>query len=393
MSTTPKRYINRTIIVLCAVSLFTDAATEMLYPVLPVYLKQIGFSVLAIGILEAVAEFSAAVLKAVAGIVSDRISRRNVFIQIGYSVSALAKPLIGLTTSPLCVFALRTADRAGKGIRTAPRDALLVAASDASTRGRVFGLHRTLDTTGAVIGPAIALLLLEHWGISLQQIFLYAIIPGVLAIGATFLLPREKPASSATLNTTSGINFREFFNVAPSGYFLLLIGFTALALINSSDLFILLRQSDGGLSTAQVVGAYCLYNFAYAALSYPAGSLSDKYGPGPVYISGLLVLAICYGVFSVALSFTGFLIAMGLYGAYSATTDGVSKAWLSNHIPKDYAATGLGIYQACTSFALLIASPLTGILWGHFGASIPFLVISCGTLSIAAYFLLIRRLI
>lgn len=383
---------NRTVLLVCLISFFTDAAGEMLYPILPVYLNQIGFSVLAIGLLEGVAETVCAFLRGYSGTISDHLRRRNILIQIGYTISAFAKPALALTAWTPAVFFFRTLDRFGKGLRGAPRDALLIDLSDKSNRSAIFGLHRAADTAGAVLGPLIALALLGIFSLSLHQIILLSVFPGLLAAAATLLLPKEPKRERVSAGPRPGLHaMLKFWKSAPREYKQLVLGFALFGCINSSDLFIFLKHSEAAVSTTTIVLIYCLYNLVYSLFSLPAGLLADKYGAGKIFVAGLIAFVAAYSIFAISTSGLTMLIGMMIYGVFSAATDGIAKSWLSEYVPKNFEATGMGLYQSILSLTFLVASPLTAIVWQRFGSAAAFTMIACGALGVAWYLFTVQR--
>jgi MFS family permease len=386
-------FLSRNIVILSLISLFTDIASEMLYPITPLYLQQIGYGLLAIGILEGFAEFIAGIIKLYAGSISDGTHNRTIFIRLGYGISAVAKPLIGFATTIATIFTYRFMDRIGKGLRGAPRDALLADESTPENRGKVFGFHRSIDTLGAVLGPIITLSLLFVFT-SYQPIFLLAFIPGIGAIILTFLV-KEKHTTlpqQATKSTHKLRDFISFWKESSSTYRRLLIGFFLFAFINSSNVFLLLRAKELGLSNIHVIAAYVLYNLIYAITSYPAGAIADKFGFKRVYLFGILIFALTYGVLgSPALPVWMIFVIFAIYGIFSGIEDGASKAWITLHVSKECRATGLGLYLLSISCAFFAASIITGALWTYIGGSATFSLISLGSIGVGIYFALFPK--
>jgi len=383
------KYLTRTIWVLALVSLFTDMASEMLYPIMPVFLKSIGFSVVLIGVLEGFAEAIAGLSKGYFGKWSDRVGRRLPFVQIGYTLSAISKPMMAAFVWPLWIFFARTVDRLGKGIRTGARDALLSDEATAATKGRVFGFHRAMDTLGAVLGPALALLYLHWYPEDYKTLFLLAFIPGLLAIGATFFI-REKtlPHVSAVKNRAAVVNFFAFaryWKQSRPEYRQVVGGLLVFALFNSSDVFLLLKIKDAGMSDADVIGAYIFYNLVYAAAAFPLGILADRLGMRRVFVAGLLVFALVYAGMAFATTPAAAYTLFFLYGIYAAATEGVAKAWISNICEKESTATAIGTYTAFQSICALLASSLTGAVWYGFGAGAAFGLSAVAAVGVGGY--------
>ncbi len=379
--------ITRTIWILSLVSLFTDMASEMLYPVMPVFLKSIGFSILLIGVLEGVAEAVAGLSKGYFGKRSDITGKRLPFVQLGYALSAISKPMMAFFIYPLWIFFARTIDRLGKGLRTGARDALLSDECTKENKGKVFGFHRSLDTLGAVIGPAIALAYLYYYPDDYTTLFIIAFFPGVLAILLTLFIKEKKPINNSELKKERWSFFAIFsyWKVSSVEYKKLLIGLLLFATFNSSDVFLLLRMKESGFSDTAVIGVYIFYNLAFALLAYPIGILADKLGLKKIFLSGLFVFAIVYAGFAVNDNLIIFFILFFLYGLYAAATEGISKAWISNIVDKSETATAIGTYSGLQSICALLASSLTGFLWYSFGSLITFLITALVTLIVIIY--------
>ncbi len=369
------KYITRNVWILSVVSFFTDVATEMLYPVIPVYLSGIGFSMVLIGVLEGMAEATAGLSKGYFGKMSDSRGKRLIFIQLGYGLSALAKPLMVVFTYPLWVFFSRSLDRLGKGVRTGARDALLSDEATPATKGRVFGFHRTIDTLGAVVGPLLALIFLWFKPDQYKTLFYFAFIPGMLALALTYFI-REKKAPMKEVKRINLLDFVRYWKESSGTYKKLAGALLLFTLFNSSDVFLLLKVKEAGYNEFWVIGLFIIYNLAYALLSYPFGILADKLGMKKTLCAGLFLFAVVYGGISVIQGTAGFILLFVIYGLYSAATEGVAKAWLSNSCKKEDTATAIGTFTAFQSVAALIASSAAGILWLNFGSAVVFLLSS-----------------
>jgi MFS family permease len=383
------RIITRTVWMLSLVSLFTDMASEMLYPVMPLYLKEIGFSMLAIGILEGVAEAVAGLSKGYFGAWSDSIGKRMPFVRSGYGLSALSKPLLALFSYIPWVFFCRTLDRIGKGLRTAPRDALLSDEATPATKARVFGFHRSMDTVGAMIGPAAALAFLWSFPGEYKDLFLWAFIPGVAAIAMTFLVKESR--RTATKAARRSFSFKTSFAYLPQAghqYKMLVIPLLIFTLFNSSDVFLLLRMKEAGLKDTGLIGVYIFFNAVYAALAYPLGSLADKIGLKTILLAGLSLFALVYFGMSVFDNWVLFGLAFFLYGCYAAATEGITKAWISNIVPKAETATAIGTYEGFKNIAAMFASFIAGILWDRFGFAAVFLSTGIVTVIVTVFILI-----
>jgi MFS family permease len=403
-----KKFITKTIVLVSVISFFTDVASEMLYAVTPLYLQSIGYGVIVIGVLEGFAEAFAGISKLFFGRLSDVTNRKKPFIIVGYALSAVAKPYIGFTTNVFSIFGAKFADRIGKGIRTGPRDALLIAESAESNRGKVFGFHRSIDTLGAIVGPLIGMLFLiyrpDHW----QLLFTIAFIPGAIAVIAAFFLPKEKGISEEKVvaegdentvpkkslaNKVSLHSIFAFWKESSPEYKKLVYGFVCMSLINSTNMFLLLRASELGFSSVAIIAGYLAFNVAYASFSYPMGVFADKKGFKMTYIFGLLAFALTYAVLGFGLPSSSIVLLVGIfiiYGLFGAAEDGMAKAWLSLHIPKNQKATGIGLYLFLSSLSLLVASVGTAFLWRSIGGGLTLTIIAILSLIVTGYFLTLR---
>ena len=379
--------ISRTVWVLSLVSLFTDTASEMLYPIMPIYLKSIGFSIVLIGVLEGVAEATDGLSKGYFGKLSDSMGKRVPFVQVGYTLSALSKPMMAVFIYPLWIFFARTVDRLGKGIRTGARDAILSDEATPQTKGRIFGFHRSMDTLGAVLGPLLALVFLHFYPEQYAALFFVAVIPGLLAVFASFKLKeKSKPVDDGKIKP-SLFSFLTYWKTSSSDYRKVVIGFLAFTLFNSSDVFLLLKAKETGLSDSLVIGVYIFYNLIYALSSYPLGILADKIGLKRMVVFGLICFAAVYFGMSMSSNLYFVIALFFLYGIYAAATEGVSKAWITNVSKKQDAATAIGTFTAFQSICAMIASSFAGLLWYQFGSSATFLVTGTSTSLIALYFI------
>ncbi len=380
------KIITRTVWVLSLVSLFTDVASEMLYPVMPMFLKEIGFSVLLIGVLEGVAEAIAGLSKSYFGKLSDLSGRRVPFVRLGYLLSALSKPMMAIFTYPLWIFSARTLDRLGKGIRTGARDALLSGEATPETKGRVFGFHRGMDTLGAVLGPSLALVCLYYFPGSYRILFIVALFPGILATLLTYILA-EKVLPVKSKPSASFFSFVKYWHESSPEYRKLLVGLLAFTLFNSSDLFILLKLKESGFADTAVIGVYIFYNLVYAAFAYPMGKLSDQVGFRITLIFGLILYSGVYIGLAFAPNLYWLYALLFLYGIYAAATESIAKAWISNVCEKKDTATAIGTYTGWQSVFTMLASFMAGWAWLTFGSKVAFLSTSVGVLLVILYFL------
>ncbi len=399
LTNSPQRIITRTVWILSLVSLFNDVASEMLIPVMPMFLKQIGFTILIIGILEGIAEAVAGLSKSYFGKQSDLSGKRLPFVQLGYILSAVSKPMMAVFIYPLWIFFARTLDRLGKGIRTGARDAMLSDEATPQTKGRVFGFNRSMDTFGAVIGPSIALVFLFYFPNDYRTLFLWSIIPGILVILLTRIIKERPKTSNLTLSgvegkpdpersrreTTSFFAFISYWKQSSPAYKKLVSGLLLFALFNSSDVFLLLKMKETGLDDTAILGIYIFYNLIYALLAYPVGILADKLGLKKIFLLGLAAFAAVYTGFALNNNLFVFISLFALYGFYAAASEGISKAWISNIVDKKDTATAIGTYTGFQSIAALLASSFCGLLWYNFGARVTFLTTAVITVSVIIY--------
>jgi MFS family permease len=360
------------------VSFFNDISSEILYPVLPIFLTQIlGAPVAVVGLIEGCAEGVASVFKGVFGRLSDKMGKRKRFVVGGYASSAVSKVIIALSSVWPFVFAGRTLDRFGKGMRTGARDALLLETANEHNRGLIFGLHRSMDSAGAVLGPLLAVLLLNmQWDI--RSILWAATIP---ALGSIFLFffireAHAKPQPSVRVFQLSLKGFSREFR-----WLLLALGLFSLG--NSSDTFLILRAKGLGMTLTTVILAYVLYNVIYTLLSTPAGSVSDRLGAKRVMIIGIALYALVYLGFALTASTAAIWPLFIVYGGYIALTDGVSKALAGQFIAKEQSAAAYGIMQMVTGLGTLFASVIGGLLWSAISPHATFLfAAACAFLSL-----------
>ncbi len=366
----------------------------MLYPVTPLFLTTVlGASMAVVGIIEGIAEFTAGFLKGYFGRLSDKINKRSIFIKIGYGISAIVKPLPGIFPFIPTVLFSRVTDRIGKGVRTAPRDALLASYADSGTNGKggntgaIFGFHRGMDTLGAALGPVAALVLLHFHPGDYVLVFLVAFLPSVIAVGFTTLV-KDKVVSVAQKK-------REQFSVvwknSPSQYKTVIYLITAFSLVNSSDVFLILKSQNVTHSSTLAILGYIFYNLIYAGASYPMGKLSDKLSKKKIFILGLIIFSAVYFGFAIAPDLDYIWGLFILYGIYAASTEGVAKAWVSDLIPDHNRATAIGLLTMLSSLAMMLGSLLTGILWDKFGSAIPFLASSVVSMIVALILLFIKE--
>ena len=371
------KVLNSTVLKLGLVSLFADISSEMLYPITPIFLTTVlGASMTSVGLIEGVAEAIASLLKTYSGAWSDRVSRRKPFVAIGYLLAALAKPLTGIATSWTHVLVARGLDRTGKGIRTAPRDALLSEAVSAELRGAAYGWHRAMDSLGAALGPLLAIWYLSNHSQDLRKIYYWALVPGLISV-LLVLTVTEARRSKAPLKEKFRVFPRTTLSRPFKGF---LASWGVFSLTNSSDVFLLMKTKAAGVSLSEVILLYCFYNLTYSLFSPYFGGLSDRIGRKKLLLAGLGVFALVYCGFSAASEVWQFWVLFGIYGLYMASTDGVGKALAVDLINPEEKATGLGVLGTVTGIATVVASSVAGLLWDHVGPNATFVYGAAGAL-------------
>jgi MFS family permease len=383
--------ISRNVIAMGIVSFFNDTASEMIFPVLPLFLTGVlGTPMIAVGLIEGVAEAAASIFKVLSGWLSDRTGRRKPFIVFGYSLSTASKLLFGFATSwPIALIA-RTSDRFGKGTRTAARDALIAESTVSTVRGHAFGFHRAMDGLGATIGPLITLTLLTYASVSLSTIFLLAFIPGIISVAVLIFFVREVRATPQQNLSING-SWRTDSSWRTLGTpFFVFLGINALfAVGNSSDAFIILRTQALGLSLTHTILLYSLYLASFSLASLPAGILSDRIGPRRVMVFGFLLFSGVYFMFGTAISPHLLWVLLPLYGFYLALTDGVGKAYIAHLVPSKQLGTAYGIFQVTIGLGNFAASLIAGYIWTLYGSGVPFIIGSITALIAALLFLFV----
>ena len=352
---------------LSLVSFFTDIGTYMVYPLIPIYLASLGTTPFIIGVIEGIAESLTSLLKFAFGLVSDRTNKHKNLAILGYGFSAIGRVLLVLASSWIGVFLWRLSDRIGKGVRTAPRDALIAEFSGTGRHGRSFGIHQAMDMMGAAIGIGIAYLIMVRGNGSYSTVFFYSIIPIIIGFCFLYWISESKRESSPSQRIWK-FNWRGL-DQRLQRLLLVILLFT---LANSSNQFLILRASDVGVSTTNVLLLYLVFYLVASLISYPAGNLSDKVGRKGLLVIGYALYGVVYLGFGLAHSTNMFWLLFALYGVYTGLTKGVEKAFVADVAPNDLKATILGMYSMIVGIGLLPASLLTGWLWNEFGPAIPF---------------------
>lgn len=351
------------------VSLFMDISSEMVYPLVPLFLTSVlGATKTAVGIIEGIAEATASLLKVLSGWLSDKFGRRKLLMGIGYGVSVLSRPVIAYSNSWLQVLTARFIDRFGKGIRTAPRDAIIADSTEKQNLGMAFGFHRSMDTIGAVIGPAIAFIILYFYVDNLRLVFLASIIPGLIALLIIALYVKEKKAHGAvrklpelTLKDFNG-DFRRYMVV---------IGIFSLG--NFADAFLVLQAENLGVSKKLIPIIYLTFNIVYAASSIPLGAFADRIGIKKMILASFIYYSVIYALVAGASSPYHIWILFPLYGIYKGMSEGTLRAYTAVIAPPERRATAFGIYHTVSGLMLLPASIIAGYLWDNIGPGATFL--------------------
>lgn len=372
-----------TIIALGLVSFFTDFSSEMIYPLLPVFLSSVlGAGAVGLGVVEGVAESTAALFKVVSGIWTDRSRRRKPFLLAGYGLAGFVRPLIGLATLWPVVALIRFADRVGKGIRTSPRDALIADVAPIHQRGRAYGFHRAMDHAGAVVGPLVAAGLLALPGVSLRQVFFLAAIPAAAVMLVLAFRVQEPACQEEPVQTRARGGLAQ---LGP-GFRVYLLALLVFTLGNSTDAFLLLRLSKAGVDLSWVAALWSFHHVIKMLSTYLGGRLSDRLGRRRMIVGGWLVYAAAYLAFALVESPAGLVAVFLGYGLYFGLTEPAEKAWVADLVPQGLRGTAFGFYHGVIGLAALPASLVFGLLWQLWGAEAAFL--TGGVLAAAASVLL-----
>jgi len=365
------RRLSNTVIALGVVSFLTDLSSEMIYPLLPVFLTSVlAAGPRALGVIEGAAESVASLLKVASGVWTDRTRRRKPFLIFGYGLAGIARPLIGLAATWPAVLGLRVTDRIGKGVRTSPRDALIADVTPAGLRGRAYGLHRAMDHAGAVAGPLVAAALLTLAGMDMRHVFLLAAIPAVLVIVVLLAGVREPQPAEVPAASPGGAPDRA--RLGPS-FWRLMLAVLVFTLGNSTDAFLLLRLGGAGLAPAVVALLWSAFHVVKSITTYCGGRLSDRLGRRPMVLGGWLVYAAVYVGFALIESLPALVATFLAYGLYFGLTEPVEKAWVAELAPAAHRGRAFGVYHGAIGLAALPASLLFGVLWQRFGSGAAFL--------------------
>ncbi|HJU67654.1 MAG TPA: MFS transporter [Gemmatimonadaceae bacterium] len=368
-----KLRLGRNVIALAAVSFFTDASSEMIYPLLPLFLTAtLGASAAFVGAIEGAADSVSALLKLASGWLSDRTRRRKPLVVVGYALASAVRPLVAIAQTGAHVLLIRVTDRLGKGIRGAPRDALIADSVDPALRGRAFGFHRAADHAGAVIGPLIVYVLMSQMGVGVRTIFWLAAIPAAFAVITLIIGVREPrpappaPAAPPPPSAPPAPLSSRFF-----AYLAVLLLFT---LGNSTDAFLLLRASELGVSAALLPVLWAMLHLVKSLSSTPGGTLSDRRGRKPVIVAGWMVYALVYLMFGHATDAWHVWVLFAIYGLYFGLTEGVERALVADIVPPSRRGAAFGWYNLAIGLGALPASVIFGTIYDRFGAFTAFSV-------------------
>jgi MFS family permease len=366
------RDVPTTVVTLGLVSLLMDVSSELIHGLLPVFLVTVvGASTVIIGLIEGAAEATAAITKVFSGALSDRLRKRKLLVGIGYGLSAVTKPVFPLASTAWEILAARLVDRIGKGIREAPRDALIADVTPAAIRGASYGLRQALDTIGAFAGPLLAVGLMALYADDFRSVFWWATLPAALAVLLIVLGVREPAEAMAPPRRDWPIHGRELRRLPPA-YWTVVVTGAVFALARFSEAFLVLKAQADGLPLALLPLVYVLMNVIYAGVAMPAGVLSDRIGRDNVLICGLVVLTAADLTLAFAPGLTGTAIGVGLWGLYLGLSQGLLSALVADTAPSDLRGTAFGLFNLVTGGALLAASLLAGWLWYAFGPQATF---------------------
>jgi MFS family permease len=363
-----KENLQRNVFILGLVSLFSDLSSQMVYPLIPEFLVSIGANKAIIGIIEGIAESTAALFRTVFGKLSDKLKKRKVFIFLGYALSAFSRPILYLAHIWQIVLSVRFSDRFGKAIRNPARDALISTSVDASKKGKAFGFQRAMDRAGAIGGPLLAMLVLMLFNNNVRFVFLLSVIPGVVTV---FLVRFAKETALADTSDSTAVQKHSLRN-AP--FLVFLISNIVFTFGNSSNAFLILRAREAGLSIAMIPVIWIVYNI-FCSLSSPLfGSLSDRVGRKPIIIVAFLYYSVIYFLFGYANALWIIWLLFGAYGIYYGLSEGVFRAYIADLVVPESRATAYGLFNTGIGLALFPASLIMGTIWDRFGSMWAFFV-------------------
>lgn len=384
------RRLPRSVLILSLVSFFTDFSSEMIYPLLPVFLSTVlGAGALALGAIEGIAESTSALFKIISGYWADRVQNRKPFILTGYGLAGFVRPLVALAGAWPVVLVLRFVDRIGKGIRTSPRDALIADVTSPGERGRAFGFHRASDHAGAVVGPLVAAALLGIESVSIRHIFLLSAIPAAIVVAIICLYIKEPKTRKKT--QPAQLDLKGQWSDLGRNFKLFLVAMLVFTLGNSTDAFLLLRMSSVGVPAAWVAVLWAAHHVVKMISTYLGGRLSDGLGSRSLIISGWIVYALVYLAFAYANTPLSLIIVFLAYGVYFGLTEPAEKSWVAELVPGNLRGTGFGYYHGVTGLGALPASLIFGFVWHKLGAPAAFAMGAALALAAAILLLPIRE--
>jgi len=384
-----ERGLPRAVWALGLTSLFMDTSSELIHGLLPVFLVvTLGASATALGVIEGIAEATAQITRVFSGWLSDALGRRKALTVAGYGLAATTKPLFPLANSIGLVLVARFLDRIGKGIRGAPRDALVADLAPADKRGEAFGLRQSLDTIGATLGPAAAIALMYLFHDDIRTVLWFAVIPAVLAVVVLVLGVKEPKHAQARAQVP--LHAKEIGQL-PSAYWLVIVAGTVFTLARFSEAFLVIRARDGGLALAWAPAVIAVMSLVYAASAYPAGWLQDRMGARPLLLSGLVALIAADVLLAFGQTLLAVFVGICLWGLHMGLTQGVLAALIAETAPIRLRGTAFGLFGLITGLAALLASIIAGLLWDRIGASATFLAGAAFAAAAFAAFLLVRH--
>jgi len=374
--------ISTNVLVLGIVSLLTDMSSEMIYPIMPLFLSFIGATGLVIGLIEGASETTASLIKVVSGWYSDKFDRRKPFILSGYGLSSLIKPALIWATAPFHVLGIKVAERVGKGIRSAPRDALIADSTPPEVRGVAYGFHKAMDSLGATIGPVITLIIILTVALSelgtYRLIFTIAVIPAFAGVAVIVLFVREKEKVGRQSTRTFRRGLKEF----DRSFWLLIAVVLTFYIGEISYAFFILKAQVEEHDLVLTIALYVLYNVLFVLVSIPAGQLSDRIGRKPVILFAFGLFALTCGVMAMATTLAFLSIGFALLGVYKGASEGVLKAYVTDIVPSDLRGTALGTFHTAVGLVMLPGGIIAGLLWDHWGPEATF--VYGGVMALAA---------
>jgi len=379
--------IGRNVFFAGLVSLFMDVSSEMIYPLLPLFLTGVlGTTKTTVGVIEGIAEATASLLKVFSGYLSDRFGKKKLLMGLGYGISVVSRPVIAGASTWFEVLTARFIDRFGKGVRTAPRDAIIADSSDSGRMGLAFGFHRSMDTIGAVIGPAAAFALLYFFNDDLRLVFYASAIPGLIAVAIIVFFIRERRLTKEEIAAVPKLSVSSFNG--PFRHYMVVVAIFSLG--NFADAFLILQAQNLGVHEHMIPIAYLLFNIVYAVSSTPMGMLGDRIGIRNMVLSGFVAYAVVYSLVGLASSPVHIWLLFPLYGVYKGMSEGTQKAYLAIIAPAERKATAFGVYHTISGLMLLPASIIAGHLWDTRGPGSAFFFGAAMGLTAAVLFAFLR---